>query len=145
MKKRISLVAFVLFGMCCCAKLLATPAAIQSHLTTENELIKINNPSKHEKQSAIEKRTENQQEKLNTKIRKFEKRLKKQHKKFKNGESINDVFGDRYFILGTVFVLSGLALAVLGSITSIGLFGWLGGIAVIVGLVLIIVALLQTV
>lgn len=143
MKKWTPLVAFVFFGMCCCAKLYAVSAAIQPHAKSENELFKINRPSISKKQPAIGKRTENQQEKLNTTIRKLEKRLKKQQKKSKNADSVNNVFGERYFILGTVFVLSGIALAVLGSITSIGLLGWLGGIAVIVGLVLIIIALLQ--
>ena len=142
MKRLLSFTFIVLAGMFFCREMNALPASelIQS---TDNERTKTAQPAV-EKPFAVGDLSETQQKKLNKKVRKLEKRLEKRNLKSDKSNAFNNVFGERYFILGSVFVLSGIALAVLGSITSFGFFGWLGGIAVIVGLVLIIIAILQS-
>ena len=84
-----------------------------------------------------------QHKKLEKKTARLKKKLKNRTNKAQFDDGIEDVFGERYFILGAIFFLGGLALAILGGIISFGLFGWLGGVGMVIGLVLIILAIIQ--
>jgi len=72
------------------------------------------------------------------------KKLKKRYNKSSQSNDFSDVFGERYFILGSFFVLGGLALLLTAAIVSLGLLGWLGVIGIVIGLVLMSLAIFQS-
>ena len=124
------------------AKAFAFPVAFEPLKIQEKNINKSNGAVKKEK-ALTEKLSVKQKKKIKKKSKKLKKKLKKEFGKSLQDDGIEDVFGERYFILGSIFFLGGLALAILGGIINVGLFGWLGGVGMVIGLVLIILAIIQ--
>ncbi len=119
----------------------ALPVAIKP--IQKNGIENLKKSSDKKKDYRVKKMSKRQQKRLDKKVGKFQKKLMDRGVKLKDYGSFSDVFGERYFILGVIFLLVGIALGILGAITSIGLLGWFGGLAILVGLVLMIIAIIQ--
>ena len=92
---------------------------------------------KTKKQIRKEKRTQKRISKLKSKLLKFEKRMKK---------AAGDLFSNHKIRLGAMMLLISIGLAVLIWLNILGgFFGWISTLFAVIGVILVIIGLLQSV
>ena len=91
----------------------------------------------------ISRKSKKESVKIVKELSKKDNKIKKKIEKIALRDAINDVFGERYFLMGAIFVLGGFVSLISATVFSFGLLGWIVGIGPIIGLALIVLAILQ--
>lgn len=124
--------------------LFATPYSPTPVGTTveKSEISKEDRKIERKANKAIKKELK-KQKKQQKRLTKLKKKLTQFKEKWAKKKFFGGVSDEPNFRLGLLLILGGLAIAILGGILGIGLFNLLGGIAGLVGIILVILALVE--
>ena len=95
-------------------------------------------------QQALTKKKKKKQKRLEKKLDRLERKAKKRAAKRRAKPFDYDLWDDGNFRLGVLMVLAALALGLVGSLGIFsGLFNFLGGIFLLAGLILVVIAIVS--